>query len=53
VPLYELLVHYGIVPDLVTARHVKTVPGRKSDWNDAQWRKHAARAWLAPRRVST
>jgi len=22
---------------LVNARHVKTVPGRKTDWNDAQW----------------
>jgi transposase len=21
----------------VNARHVKTVPGRKTDWNDAQW----------------
>jgi transposase len=37
VPLYELLEQYGIVPYLVNARHVKTVPGRKSDWNDAQW----------------
>jgi transposase len=24
-------------PYLVNARHVKTVPGRKTDWNDAQW----------------
>src|SRR5215211_3708854 len=37
VPIYELLEQYGIVPYLVNARHVKTVPGRKSDWNDAQW----------------
>jgi transposase len=37
VPIYELLEHYSIVPFLVNARHVKTVPGRKSDWNDAQW----------------
>jgi transposase len=37
VPLYELLEQHGIVPYLVNARHVKTVPGRKSDWNDAQW----------------
>jgi hypothetical protein len=22
---------------VVNARHVKTVPGRKRDWNDAQW----------------
>ena len=25
------------MPFLVNARHVKMVPGRKSDWNDAQW----------------
>jgi transposase len=37
VPLYELLEQHGIVPFLVNARHAKGVPGRKSDWNDAQW----------------
>jgi transposase len=37
VPIYELLEQRGIRPYLVNARHVKTVPGRKSDWNDAQW----------------
>jgi transposase len=37
VPIYELLEQHGIVPYLVNARHIKTVPGRKSDWNDAQW----------------
>src|SRR3954464_927342 len=37
VPIYELLEQHGITPYLVNARHVKTVPGRKSDWNDAQW----------------
>src|ERR1041384_2503717 len=37
VPIYELLEHHGITPFLVNARHVKTVPGRKTDWNDAQW----------------
>ena len=37
VPMYELLEQAGITPYLVNARHVKTVPGRKSDWNDAQW----------------
>lgn len=36
-PIYELLEQHGITPYLVNARHVKTVPGRKSDWNDAQW----------------
>jgi transposase len=37
IPIYELLEEHGITPYLVNARHVKTVPGRKSDWNDAQW----------------
>jgi transposase len=37
VPIFELLEQHGIHPYLVNARHVKTVPGRKSAWNDAQW----------------
>ncbi len=37
IPIYELLEERGIVPYLVNARHVKMVPGRKTDWNDAQW----------------
>jgi transposase len=37
IPIYELLEQHGITPYLVNARHVKTVPGRKSDWNDGQW----------------
>jgi transposase len=37
IPIYELLEQAGITPYLVNARHVKTVPGRKPDWNDAQW----------------
>src|SRR5689334_12712536 len=37
VPIYELLEQAGITPYFVNARHVKTVPGRKTDWNDAQW----------------
>jgi hypothetical protein len=37
IPIYELIEAAGIVPFLVNARHAKMVPGRKSDWNDAQW----------------
>lgn len=37
IAIYELLEQAGITPYLVNAQHVKTVPGRKSDWNDAQW----------------
>jgi transposase len=48
IPIYEVLEEHGITPYLVNARQVKTVPARKSDWNDAQWRKHAACTWPAP-----
>lgn len=37
IPIYELLEARGIKPYLVNARHVKTVPGRKSDVLDCQW----------------
>ena len=37
VPIFALLEQHGIHPSLVNARHVKSVPGRKSAWNDAQW----------------
>jgi transposase len=37
IPIYKLREQHGITPDLVNARPVKTVPGRNSDWNDAQW----------------
>ena len=47
VPVFELLEPCGIHPSLVNARHVKTVPGRKSDWHDAQWlQKLHALGWL-------
>jgi transposase len=37
VPLYEILEARGIIVQLVNARHVRTVPGRKSDVLDCQW----------------
>jgi transposase len=37
VPLYELLEERGIEVCLVNARHVKNVPGRKTDVLDCQW----------------
>lgn len=37
VPVFALLEQRGLPPSLVNARHVKTVPGRKSDGHDAQW----------------
>lgn len=40
IPLFQLLEQRGIEPRLVNARHVKNVPGRKSDVSDCQWLQH-------------
>lgn len=37
IPLYEVLEQAGLRVCLVNARHVKHVPGRKSDVSDCQW----------------
>lgn len=37
IPLFEMLEAAGITVFLVNARHYRSVPGRKSDFNDAQW----------------
>jgi transposase len=37
IPVFEILEARGIEVLLVNARHVKNVPGRKTDVNDAQW----------------
>jgi transposase len=37
IPAFEILEARGLEVLLVNARHVKTVPGRKTDVNDAQW----------------
>ena len=37
IPIYEILEERGIEVLLVNARHVKNVPGRKSDVLDCQW----------------
>jgi len=37
IPLYQLLESYGFRVKLVNARHVKHVPGRKTDVQDCQW----------------
>jgi transposase len=53
IPLYELLEQAGILPVLVNAQQVRMAPGRKTDWNDAQWRKHAAYVGAASRLFSS
>ena len=37
IPLFQILEDRGFVVCLVNARHVKNVPGRKSDVQDCQW----------------
>src|ERR1044072_2244209 len=37
IPLYQILESYGFKVKLVNARHVKHVPGRKTDVQDCQW----------------
>jgi transposase len=37
IPLYEILEDRGIRPCLVNARHMKNVPGRRTDWHECQW----------------
>ena len=37
IPIYEILESRGIEVLLVNARHIKNVPGRKSDVSDCEW----------------
>jgi transposase len=37
IPVFEILEHRGFEVKLVNARHVKNVPGRKTDVLDCQW----------------
>ena len=37
IPLFQILEDRGFTVLLVNARHVKNVPGRKSDVSDCQW----------------
>ena len=37
IPLFEMLEQRGIRPCLTNARHMKNVPGRRTDWHECQW----------------
>ena len=37
IPLYDILESHGLKPCLVNARHMKNVPGRRTDWHECQW----------------
>ena len=37
IPVFEVLDRRGLRPQLVDARHMKNVPGRRTDWQECQW----------------
>ena len=37
IPVYEILEARGLTVQLVNARHIRNLPGRKSDVSDAEW----------------
>jgi transposase len=37
IPIYEILEAHGIRACVVNARHMKNVPGRRTDWQECQW----------------
>src|SRR5215813_14199184 len=37
IPVYEILEAHGIRACVVNARHMKNVPGRRTDWQECQW----------------
>jgi transposase len=37
IPLYQMLEDGGLRVCLVNARHMKNVPGRRTDWHECQW----------------
>ena len=47
IPLYEILEARGFTVLLVNARHVKNVPGRKSDVSDCEWLRELLRVAVA------
>src|SRR5260370_35421896 len=37
ISIYEILEARGIRPCVVNARHMRNVPGRRTDWHECQW----------------
>ena len=37
IPLFQILEDRGVRACLVNARHMKNVPGRRTDWHECQW----------------
>ena len=53
IPVYEILEARGFEVRLVNARHVKNVPGRKSDVSDCEWLRELQQRRSAAREFST
>jgi transposase len=37
IPVYDVLEQHGVKVCLTNARHMKNVPGRRTDWHECQW----------------
>ena len=37
IPVYDVLEEYGLTVCLVNARHMRNVPGKRTDWHECQW----------------
>jgi Transposase len=48
IPLFEILEQRGIRPCLVNARHMKNVPGRRTDCTNANFNSHACPLGACP-----
>ena len=52
IPLFEILEQRGIRPCLVNARHMKNVPGRRTDWHECQFQQpRLSSRVLGPRKL--
>jgi len=40
IPVYDVLEQHGIEPCLVNPRHMKNVPGKRTDFHECQWIQH-------------
>jgi transposase len=46
IALYQMLEDRGVLACLVNARHMKNVPGRRTDWHECQWLQYLHAAGL-------
>src|ERR1043166_3492732 len=48
IPLFDILETRGLKTCLVNARHMKNVPGRRTDWHECQWLQYLHSGGLRP-----